>query len=116
MASAGSSSMALTARPCGGLPRPDGASASAGIDQQVASRPEAIDDPIEVALALPVALGLGEARVAVMFVPGRRQPTQRDRPPHRLVVLIVAQDEAPPDVEVSVEDEVLIDRAARDGV
>ena len=78
---------------------------------------EAVDDPVEVALAQPVALGLGQARVAAMLVAHapaarRRATARRDR----LVVLVVAQDEAPPDVEVAVEAEALVERTARDGV
>ena len=36
----------------------------------------------------------------------------RDRPPWRSLLALVAEDEAPPDVEVAVEAEPLVQRAA----
>ena len=73
---------------------------------------EAVDDPVEVALAQAVALGLGERGPAAVLVPGRRD-RDRDRAPRRALLALVAEDEAPPDVEVAVEAEALVERAAR---
>src|SRR5689334_18773014 len=77
-------------------------------DQEVAPRTEAVDDPIEVALALPVAFLLGQARPAAMLVLDRGQ-LDGDRPTGRAPLPFVAQDEAPPDVEVAVEAELLVE-------
>ncbi len=52
-------------------------------DQQVAAIAEAIEDPVEVALALPIALGLRQARVAAVLVSSERQAVEADCPPVR---------------------------------
>ena len=85
-------------------------------DEQVAPRPEPVDDPVEVALGLPVALVVGQARPAAMLVAFDRQTVEPDGPAGRAPLPFVAKDEAPPDVEVAIEAEPLVERAAVGGV
>ena len=47
------------------------------MDEEVPSRAETVDDPVEVALALPVALVIRQARVAAMLVANGGQPSSR---------------------------------------
>ena len=79
--------------------------------QQIPTRSESIDDPVEVALRLAVALVVGKARPAAVLVALERQPVDADGASRLLVIVgAVAQHEAPPDVEVAVEPEPLIER------
>ena len=78
--------------------------------EQVPPPAEAVDDPVEVALALPVAFVVGQARVATVLVPDGGQPIETDRAARRRLFAFVAQDEAPPDVEVPIEAEPLVER------
>src|SRR6188508_864395 len=80
---------------------------SASAHQHVPSPAEAVDDPVEVALALAVTLVVGKARVATVLVSNDRQVGQADRSSRRLALPLVPQHEAPPDVEVPVEAEPL---------
>src|SRR5215210_8301965 len=79
--------------------------------EQVAPPSEPVDDPVEVSLALPIPFVVAQARVATMVVPGDRQVRKADRASGPPVFALVAQDQAPPDVEVAVEAEPLVERA-----
>ena len=86
---------------------------SPAANEQVQSRAEAVDDPVEVSLALPVPIVGRQARIAAVFMPRERQVGQRDGTPRRRPLPLVAEDEAPPDIEVAVEPEALVERPAR---
>ena len=81
-------------------------------DQEVEARPEAIDDPVEVALALAVALAVGEARLPAVVMANRPAVRRVLRRVADVALALVAQDQAPPDVEVPIEPEVLVERPA----
>ena len=85
-------------------------------DEQVAAPPEAVDDPVEIALALAVALVVGDARVAAVRVADDRQPGKADGTARRAPLPFVAQHKAPPDVEVPIEPEPLVERPTLDEV
>ena len=84
--------------------------------EQIPPPAEAIDDPVEVALALPVPFVVGQAGVATVLVADSGQPIETDRAARRDVLAFVAEDEAPPDVEVPIEAEPLVERSPFDGV
>src|SRR6185436_4993913 len=77
---------------------------------EVRPRSKPVDDPVEVALAEPVTLVVGQARPAPMFV-ARSRELDRDRASRRGPIPGVTQHEAPPDVEVAVEAEALVERS-----
>ena len=90
-----------------------GSSAIGVRHEEVAPRPEPVDDPVEVPLRLSVTLVVGQARPAAVLVSDERQVRERDRAAGGGGPLPfgIAQDEAPPDVEVAVEAEALVERA-----
>ena len=84
--------------------------------QQVAARPEPVDDPVEVPLGLPGPLLLREAFPAAVLVADRRDVGDADRAPRPVPLPGIAQHEAPPDVEVPIEPEPFVERPALSGV
>ena len=84
-------------------------------EQQVPARPEPVDDPVEVALGLTIPLLVREAGPAAMLVAGRGE-LDGDGAARRLPLSLVAQDQAPPDIEVAVEPEAFVEGSARDVV
>src|SRR6476469_758493 len=72
---------------------------------------EAIDDPVEIPPAEAVALGFGDRRPAAVLVADRRNG-HGHRPTRWAPLPLVAEDEAPPDVEVAIEPEMLVERAS----
>src|SRR5258705_6697412 len=76
---------------------------------EVEAPAETVDDPVEVALAQALALGFRHRRPAAMLVADRRQ-VDRYRPTGWPILAFVAEDEAPPDIEVAVEPEMLVER------
>ena len=76
---------------------------------------EAVDDPIEVALAEPVALRLRDRRPTAMLTADGRD-LDGHGPARSALLAFIAQDEAPPHVEVPVEAEPLVERAAGRGI
>src|SRR5260221_6023567 len=85
------------------------AAASGRADQQVPAVAETIEDSVEIALALAITLRFGETRVAAMLVLADRQAGETDGAPVCLPFAAVAQDQAPPDVQVPVEAEPLVE-------
>src|SRR5260221_4039677 len=89
------------------------AAASGRADQQVPAVAETIEDSVEIALALAIALRFGEARVAAMLVLADRQAGETDGAPVCLPFAAVAQDQAPADVQGPVEAEPLVEWCPR---
>src|SRR5207342_2442813 len=76
-------------------------------DEEVRSPAEPVDDPVEVALALPVALVVEEAQEAAVVMAGGRH-VEAHGSPGRTPLPLVAQHQAPPDVEIAVVAEALV--------
>src|SRR5439155_2991909 len=71
--------------------------------------------PVEVPFAEAISLGFRQRRPATMLVT-RRRNRDGDGATGNAFLPFVAEDQAPPDVEVAVEPEPFVDRTARRGV
>src|SRR4051812_43766052 len=94
--------------------RPPGLTSGRWADE-VQPAAEAVDDPVEVALRQAVALGVGKTRPTAMLEALRRQ-VDGDGPTSGPPLPFVAEDQAPPDVEVAVEPEPFVEGTALDRV
>jgi len=86
------------------------------VPEQVAPRPEAIEDPVEVALAQAIQISRLNARGPMVLVADRRRIGDPEGPPRTSTLAAVAQHQAPPDVEIAVQPKALIEEAALDQV
>ena len=84
--------------------------------REVPPRAEPVDDPVEVALAQAVPLRRPAGSSSRDARGGRPASSTATARRGGAPLPFVAQDEAPPDVEVAVEAEPLVERAARRGV
>ena len=80
-------------------------------DGEVRARPEAVQDAIEVPLRQPIAFSRGGGGPGAWLPALEQQARNDDGATRRTPLPFVAKHEAPPDVEVAVEAEGLVERA-----
>src|SRR5205814_8527278 len=83
-------------------------------DDEVSPPPEAVDDPIEVAFAQAVPLFWRDAGVLAFLMALQRKAGQLQGASGIHCHPFVAQDEAPPDIQIAIEPEMLVERPAVD--
>ena len=79
---------------------------------EIQSSAEPIEHPVEIPLRQAVTLVRGHARPAAVLVAHGRHVWHDKGPPGRPALALVPQHETPPDVEIPVEAELLVERPA----